>query len=57
MDGNFQFTPENRSYPAAVTDQTGQNYDALIVGDVAFPFADRPDGPSQDAIGEDTSIG
>jgi hypothetical protein len=36
--GKYQFNPVNRSYPAVVTDQTGQNYDALVFGDVASPF-------------------
>src|SRR4029077_4106153 len=31
--GKFQFTPTNRSYPGPVSDQTGQNYNALIFGD------------------------
>jgi hypothetical protein len=39
--GNYQFTPANRSYPGVVTDQTGQNYDTLIFGNVVGPFADR----------------
>jgi hypothetical protein len=40
--GRYRFTPVNRSYPDVTTNQTGQNYDALIVGDVAPPFADSP---------------
>jgi hypothetical protein len=36
--GKYQFNPVNRSYPGLVTDQTGQNYDALIFGDVASGF-------------------
>jgi len=32
--GRYQFNPANRSYSALVTNQTGQNYDALIFGDV-----------------------
>jgi hypothetical protein len=28
----------SRSYPGVVSDQTGQNYDALIFGDVASGF-------------------
>jgi hypothetical protein len=39
--GKYQFSPVNRSYPGIGSDQTGQNYDALIFGDVASPFA-RP---------------
>ena len=36
--GKYKFNPVNRSYPGLVTDQTGQNYDALIFGDVASAF-------------------
>ena len=36
--GKYQFSPINRGYPGVVTDQTGQNYDALIFGDVASGF-------------------
>jgi hypothetical protein len=38
--GKYQFAPVNRTYPLVVTDQTAQNYDALIFGDVASPFAE-----------------
>jgi hypothetical protein len=37
--GTYHFTPISRSYPNLVTDQTAQNYDGLIFGDVASPFA------------------
>ena len=47
--GTYLFTPASRAYPSAVSDQTGQNYDVLILGDVASPFADRPNSRSQDA--------
>jgi len=36
--GKYQFNPVNRSYPGIVIDQTGQNYDALVFGDVASGF-------------------
>src|SRR5204863_3509581 len=36
--GKYQFNPVNRGYPGIVTSQGGQNYDALIFGDVASPF-------------------
>ena len=42
--GQYQFTPANRSYPGLVSDQTGQNYDALVFGDVAASFVHRPGG-------------
>ena len=35
-----QFTPANRTYPGVVGNQTGQNFDTLIFGDVASPFAE-----------------
>jgi hypothetical protein len=34
------------------SDQTGQNYDVLIVGDVAASFADRADDSSPDSADE-----
>jgi hypothetical protein len=36
--GKYQFIPANRNYLGIVTDQTGQNYDTLVFGDVASPF-------------------
>jgi hypothetical protein len=36
--GKYQFNPVNRSYPGVVSNQTGQNYDALILGDVAATY-------------------
>ena len=55
--GKYQFTPTSRTYPAVGSDQTGQNYDTLIFGDVASPFADGLGGPSQTAAGDGTSVG
>jgi hypothetical protein len=37
--GKYQFTPASRSYLSVGTDQSNQNYDAVIFGDVASPFA------------------
>jgi len=37
--GKYKFSPVSRSYPALVNEQTAQNYDALVFGDVASPFA------------------
>ena len=51
--GKYQFTPVNRSYPGVVTNQTAQNYNALIFGDVASSFVHRPqagDGLSADEV-------
>jgi hypothetical protein len=36
--GKYQFNPTVRTYSGIVTDQTGQNYDALVFGDVATGF-------------------
>ena len=38
--GQYQFSPASRTYPAVGSNQTGQNYDALIFGDVASPFGE-----------------
>jgi hypothetical protein len=53
--GKYQFTPVNRTYTGVVTNQTAQNYDALVFGDVATGFVHRPEGgPAQDAVGAST---
>ena len=36
--GKYQFSPASRSYPGIVSDQTGQNYDTLVYGDVATSY-------------------
>jgi hypothetical protein len=36
--GKYQFIPANRTYPGLVTNQTGQDYDVLVFGDVASGF-------------------
>ena len=36
---NYQFSPMNRSHSPLTTNQTDQNYDAIVFGDVASPFA------------------
>jgi N-acetylneuraminic acid mutarotase len=38
--GKYKFSPASRSYPGIVSDQTGQNYDALVLGDVASGFVE-----------------
>ena len=53
--GKYKFTPASRTYPGVVSDQTAQNYDTLIFGDVASGFVHRPDGPSQTMAGDGTS--
>jgi hypothetical protein len=42
--GTFRFNPANRVYSGITTNQSDQNYDALVFGDVASPFADRASG-------------
>jgi hypothetical protein len=42
--GKYRFMPANRTYPGIVSDQTGQNYDTLVFGDVASNFVERPEG-------------
>jgi hypothetical protein len=37
--GKYQFNPLNRTYSGITSDQTGQNYDTLVYGDVSTPFA------------------
>ena len=36
--GKYQFNPVSRGYTGIVSDQTSQNYDALIFGDVVTGF-------------------
>ena len=36
--GTYQFIPLSRSYSGVSTNQPSQNYDVLIIGDVASPF-------------------
>jgi hypothetical protein len=47
--GKYQFTPASRTYTGLVTNQTAQDYDTLVFGDVASPFSELADGPSQSA--------
>jgi hypothetical protein len=45
--GKYQFTPASRSYPAIGSNQTAQNYDTLVFGDVASHFAERAEGSTR----------
>jgi hypothetical protein len=54
--GKYKFTPASRMYTSVVTDQTGQDYVALVFGDVVTGFVHRPGGASQDAAGDGTSV-
>jgi hypothetical protein len=38
--GKYKFTPASRTYPGLTSDQTAQNYDTLIFGDVASHFVE-----------------
>ncbi len=42
--GKYNFSPTNRTYASIASDQTGQNYDVLVFGDVASGFVHRPTG-------------
>lgn len=44
--GKYRFNPPTRSYPSLTSNQTGQDYDAMVIGDVASGFVHRPDGGS-----------
>jgi hypothetical protein len=55
--GKYQFNPASRTYPGVVSNQTAQNYDTLIFGDVASPFAEPPGGPSQTGASDGASGG
>ena len=50
--GTYKFSPASRTYSPLTNNQTGQDYDALVFGDVVMPFADRPGGPSQNKAGD-----
>ena len=38
--GKYKFTPVNRSYLNLMSNQTAQNFDTLVFGDVVSPFAE-----------------
>jgi FG-GAP-like repeat len=44
--GKYQFSPVNRTYTGVTSNQTAQNYDAIVFGDVGgATFVHRPEGP------------
>lgn len=53
--GKYQFSPLSRTYTGVLVDQTGQNYDTLIFGDVAAGFVHRPEGEPEDEAAEPDS--
>ncbi len=50
--GKYSFSPVNRAYPAIASNQTSQNYDVLVFGDVASGFVHRSDGTTSDMAQE-----
>jgi len=54
--GNYKFTPVSRSYTPLTSNQTGQNYDTVVYGDVASSFVHLPEGQSQDTAGDGTGV-
>ena len=50
--GKYQFSPASRSYLGLVGPQTGQDYDALVLGDVAPGFVQRSISPLVDAAAQ-----
>ncbi len=54
--GKYQFNPASRNYLAVVTNQTGQDYDALVFGDVASGFVHLPEGATGDAASDSASV-
>jgi hypothetical protein len=55
--GKYKFTPVSRTYTGTTTNQTAQNYDTLVFGDVAAGFVELVDGPSQTEPDGGTSAG
>ena len=53
--GQYLFSPASRSYPGTVANQTGQNYDALVLGDVATPYVARGTDPMPDGARDGSS--
>ena len=55
--GKYKFTPVSRSYVNLMSNQTAQNYDTLVFGDVASAFVERLDGPPPTEANDGTSAG
>ena len=43
--GKYLFNPASRSYPGVVSNQTAQNYDTLVFGDVSSHFVESLNDP------------
>jgi hypothetical protein len=54
--GKYQFNPVRRIYTAVVTNQTGQDYVALVFGDVTSGFVHLPEGAPPDAASDGTNV-
>jgi hypothetical protein len=54
--GKYQFSPASRSYSGIASDQTGQNYDTLVFGDVATGFVHRPEGGGEGTTAGEVSV-
>jgi hypothetical protein len=54
--GKYSFNPANRSYSGITTNQTLQDYNTLVFGDIAAPYADRGTGPQPDVAGDDSGV-
>jgi hypothetical protein len=44
--GTWKFLPSNRSYPSVTGNLTGENYDAVLVGEISGNWAAPGNGPS-----------
>ena len=55
--GKYKFTPASRTYTGITTNQTAQNYDTLVFGDVVAGFVELADGPSRNAPDDGRSAG
>jgi hypothetical protein len=51
--GKYQFNPASRAYAPLTSSQTGQNYDALVFGDVASSYVHRPVNPPSEDPSDD----
>ena len=50
--GKYRFTPANRTYRGAASDQLDQDYGALILGDVAPPWVETGSFPVSESLGK-----
>ena len=55
--GKYRFSPASRTYSGVISNQTGQNYDTLIFGDIASSFVHRPESQSPDVASANMDSG